>query len=138
MGKSCNSITAQLTEAVGWEKVAGYARRMGIESPLKAIPSIGLGTNDVSLFEMVSAYGVFLNQGMRVPPILVTHITDRQGHLIPRFTPPAKRVLSAGTGWLMLYMRRGGLVKPGGTSKALWAHDLWSTDTQKQGKTQHP
>src|SRR3546814_703897 len=49
MGQSCNSINAQLTEAVGWEKVAGYARSMGIESPLKAIPTIGLGTNDVSL-----------------------------------------------------------------------------------------
>src|SRR3546814_11579214 len=102
MGKSCNSITAQLTEAVGWEKVAGYARRMGIESPLKAIPSIGLGTNDVSLFEMVSAYGVFLNQGMRVPPILDTNITDRPGNLIARFHHPAKRVLRPGPARLRL------------------------------------
>src|SRR3546814_13952800 len=92
MGKSCNSITAQLTEAVGWEKVAGYARRMGIESPLKAIPSIGLGNNDVSLFEMVSDYGVFLNQAMRVPPILYPNITARQRTLITPFTPQPNQV----------------------------------------------
>src|SRR3546814_5907504 len=84
---------------------------------------------------MVSAYGVCLNQGMRVPPILVTHIPDRQGNLIARFTPPAKRVLSAGTGWLMLYMLRGGMEEPGGTSQALWAYDLWQKGNQIGGKT---
>ena len=135
MGKSCNSITAQLTEAVGWEKVAEYARKLGIESPLKAIPSIGLGTNDVSLYEMVSAYAVFLNQGVRKSPVLVTHIADLDGNIIARFSPDTKRVLDAETGWLMLYMLRGGMEEPGGTSQALWEYDLWRNGNQIGGKT---
>src|SRR5206468_2256920 len=48
MGKSVNSITAQVTEKVGWDKVVEYAHKVGIESPLKAIPSVSLGSNDVS------------------------------------------------------------------------------------------
>lgn len=135
MGKSCNSITAQLTEAVGWQKVVEYARKTGIESPLKAIPSIGLGTNDVSLYEMVSAYSVFLNQGLRKDPVLVTHITDMEGNIIARFTPEPERVLSPETGWLMLYMLLGGMEEPGGTSQALWEYDLWQQGNQIGGKT---
>lgn len=135
MGKSCNSVTAQLTEAVGWENVAEYAHKMGIQSPLKAIPSIGLGTNDVSLFEMVSAYAVFLNQGLRKDPVLVTHITDLEGNVIARFGPEPRRVLDTETGWLMLYMLRGGMEEPGGTSQALWEYDLWQNGNQIGGKT---
>src|SRR3546814_13838328 len=74
-------------------------------------------------------------QSMLVPPVRVTHITDRQGNLSARFTPPAKRVLSAGAGWLMLYMLRGGMEEPGGTSQALWAYDLWQKGNQIGGKT---
>ena len=44
MGKSVNSVTAQLTEMVGWETVVKYAHRLGINSPLKPVPSIGLGS----------------------------------------------------------------------------------------------
>jgi len=135
MGKSCNSVTAQLTEAIGWDKVARYAARMGIQSPIKAVPSIGLGTSDVSLYEMVSAYSVFLNQGIRKSPVLVSHITDLEGNLIARFSPETERVLDAETGWLMLYMLRGGMEEPGGTSQALWEYDLWRDGNQIGGKT---
>jgi penicillin-binding protein 1A len=56
MGRSVNSITAQVTEKVGWDKVVEYAHKVGIESPLKAVPSVSLGSNDVSVYEMVRAY----------------------------------------------------------------------------------
>ncbi|HYH57387.1 MAG TPA: transglycosylase domain-containing protein, partial [Anseongella sp.] len=135
MGKSCNSVTAQLTEEVGWDKVVEYAHKTGIQSELKAIPSVGLGTNDVSLLEMVSAYGVFLNQGLKTDPVLVSHITDLEGNIIARFEPETKRVISAETGWLMQYMLRGGMEEPGGTSQALWEYDLWQNGNQIGGKT---
>ncbi len=79
MGKSVNSITAQVTEKVGWDKIVEYAHKCGIESPLKSVPSVSLGTNDVSVYEMVRAYSTFLNKGNRIDPILVSKITEQDG-----------------------------------------------------------
>jgi penicillin-binding protein 1A len=137
MGKSVNSITAQLTEKVGWDKVVVYAHKVGIESPLKAIPSVSLGSNDVSVYEMVRAYSTFLNKGQKVDPLLVTKITDQDGTILKEFTLKEERVISEETAWLMLYMFRGGMEEPGGTSQALWEYPgLWKkSSNQIGGKT---
>ncbi len=136
MGKSVNSITAQVTEKVGWDKIVEYAHKCGIESPLKSVPSVSLGTNDVSVFEMVRAYSTFLNKGNRVDPILVSKITDQDGNTLAEFKPKTEKVLSDETAWLMLYMFRGGMEEPGGTSQALWEYPgLWKKDNQIGGKT---
>lgn len=136
MGKSVNSITAQLTEKVGWDKIVEYAHRCGIESPLKSVPSVSLGSNDVSVYEMVRAYSTFLNKGEKLDPLLVTKITDQQGNLIQEFKLKTEKVLSEETAWLMLYMFRGGMEEPGGTSQALWEYNgLWKKDNQIGGKT---
>lgn len=136
MGKSVNSITAQVTEKVGWDKVVEYAHKCGIESPLKSVPSVSLGTNDVSVYEMVRAYSTFLNKGEKIDPLLVTKITDQQGNVIQEFSLKSERVLSEETAWLMLYMFRGGMEEPGGTSQALWEYPgLWKKDNQIGGKT---
>ncbi len=135
MGKSVNSITAQITEKVGWDNVVKYAHECGIESPLKSVPSVSLGSNDVSVFEMVRAYGTFLNKGMRTDPILVQRITDHDGNLIQEFKAEQKRAISEEIAWLMLYMFRGGMEEPGGTSRSLWEWDLWKKGNQIGGKT---
>jgi penicillin-binding protein 1A len=136
MGKSVNSITAQVTEHVGWDKIVDYAHKIGIESPLKSVPSVSLGSNDVSVFEMVRAYSTFLNKGEKVDPLLVTKITDQRGDVLQEFTLKAERVLSEETAWLMLYMFRGGMEEPGGTSQALWEYPgLWKKNNQIGGKT---
>lgn len=135
MGKSCNSVTAQLTEAVGWDNVVKYAKKLGIESPLKAVPSVGLGSNDVTVYEMVRAYGTFLNKGMKTEPLLVTKITDHDGKLIKEFVVEQEQVISEETAWLMLHMFKGGMEEPGGTSQALWEYDLWQKGNEIGGKT---
>jgi penicillin-binding protein 1A len=137
MGKSVNSITAQVTEKVGWDKVVDYAHKVGIESPLKAIPSVSLGSNDVSVYEMVRAYSTFLNRGKKVDPLLVTKITDQDGTVLQEFTLKEEQVISEETAWLMLYMFRGGMDEPGGTSQALWEYPgLWKkSSNQIGGKT---
>ena len=136
MGASVNSITAQLTEKVGWDKVVEYAHRCGIESPLKSVPSVSLGTNDVSVYEMVRAYSTFLNKGAKIDPLLVTKITDQYGNVLQEFTLKTEQVISEETAWLMLYMFRGGMEEPGGTSQALWEYPgLWKKDNQIGGKT---
>jgi penicillin-binding protein 1A len=135
MGRSVNSITAQITEEVGWDKVVETAHRCGIESPLKAVPSVSLGSNDVSVFEMVKAYSTFLNKGNSVDPILVSTIRDRDGNIIAEFKTKSERVLSEENAWLMMYMLRGTMDEPGGTSQALWEWDLWKKGNQIAGKT---
>lgn len=135
MGKSVNSITAQITEKVGAQNVVKYAHACGIESDLKAVPSVSLGPNDVSVFEMVKAYGTFLNNGIRSEPILVEKIMDLDGNLIEEFKTTQERTLSEEIAYLMLYMLRGGMEEPGGTSQALWEWDLWKNNNQIGGKT---
>jgi penicillin-binding protein 1A len=136
MGKSVNSITAQLTEKVGWDKVVQYAHKCGIESHLESVPSVSLGTNDVSVYEMVRAYSTFLNKGAKIDPLLVTKITDQSGNVLQEFTLKTEQVISQEVAWLMLYMFRGGMEEPGGTSQALWEYPgLWKKDNQIGGKT---
>ena len=135
LGKSCNSVTAQLTELIGSEKVVEYAKLLGIRSDLKPVPSIGLGPFDVSLYDMVGAYGTFLNHGILTKPLLITKILDRSGEIIDVFPAESKKVLSEETSWLMLYMLQGGIQEPGGTSQALWEYDLWKNGNEIAGKT---
>lgn len=135
MAKSVNTITAQVTEKVGWDNVVKWAHECGIDSHLESVPSVSLGPNDVSVYEMVKAYGTFLNGGLKADPILVEKITDLDGNVIEEFTAKMKRVLTEEISWLMLYMFRGGMEEPGGTSQALWEYDLWKKNNQIGGKT---
>jgi penicillin-binding protein 1A len=137
MGRSVNSVTAQVTEKIGWDKVVEYAHKCGIDSRLESVPSVSLGSNDVSVFEMVRAYSTFLNKGDRIDPILVSKITDNKGNVLAEFKPKTNHALSEETAWLMLYMFRGGMEEPGGTSQALWEYnDLWKGgNNQIGGKT---
>lgn len=135
MARSVNSITAQLTDDVGPERVAEYAHRMGIKSRLQAVPSIGLGSSDVSLYELVSAYCTFVNDGESTEPIIVQRIEDRDGNVIETFTSEHKRAISTETAFLMRYMLQGGLQESGGTSQNLWSFDLFKNHNEIGAKT---
>ncbi|WP_113661552.1 penicillin-binding protein 1A [Pedobacter nanyangensis] len=135
MGRSVNTITAQVTEKVGWDNVVKWAHECGIDSHLESVPSVSLGSNDVTVYEMVKAYGTFLNEGNKVDPILVEKITDQNDNVIEEFVAKAKRALSEEIAWLMLYMFRGGIEEPRGTSQALWEWDLFKKNNQIGGKT---
>jgi penicillin-binding protein 1A len=135
MGRSVNSVTAQITQQVGWDNVVKYAHACGIESKLKSVPSVSLGSNDVTVYEMVKAYSTFLNHGKRTDPILVHKVLDHDGNTIQEFKAKQKQVISEEIAWLMLYMFRGGMEEPGGTSQSLWEWDLWKKGNQIGGKT---
>ncbi len=134
MGRSVNSVTAQLTEKVGWGEVAKYAKKVGITSPLLAVPSIGLGSGgDVSVYEMVNAYSTFANGGFRNEPQLLARVEDRNGNIIDAPQPRQKRVLRAETAYLMQHMLLGTMQEPGGTSQSLWDYPtLWKRTSRRQ------
>ncbi|RAJ94582.1 penicillin-binding protein 1A [Larkinella arboricola] len=136
MARSINSVTAQLTNDVATpERVVEYAHRIGIQSPLAAVPSVGLGSSDVSLYEMVAAYCTFANKGVYTEPLIVTRIEDRDGKLIEEFVPQKKQAIREESAFLMLHMLKGGLEEPGGTSQNLWSFDLFKNRNQVGGKT---
>ncbi len=135
MGRSVNSVTAQITEEVGWDKVVDAAHRCGITSPLVSVPSVSLGSNDVSVFEMVNAYATFMNRGKRVEPMLVARIEDYDGNPVATFKTTASQAISEEVAWLMGYMLRGSMEEPEGTSQGLWEWDLWKDRNQIGGKT---
>jgi len=80
--QSRNLIAIKLAEEIGPSLIRRYARNMGISTPIKAVPSIGIGTSEVHLLDLVAAYSVFPNKGIYVEPIAVTRIVDKEGNAI--------------------------------------------------------
>src|SRR5690606_31645779 len=93
MAQSINSIAAALTDKIGPETVIKYAHKLGITSKLDTVPSIGLGTSDVSLFEMVGAYSTFVNQGRYTKPQLVARVEDHTGNVLHEFIPESHQAI---------------------------------------------
>ena len=135
LARSVNSITAQLTDMVGPERVVEYAHKLGITSKLDAVASIGLGSSDVSLYELVSSYCTFVNEGQYTKPMIVQSIKDRNGVEIESFKSEHRPAISPESAYLMLYMLQGGLQERGGTSQNLWSFDLFKHNHQMGGKT---
>ncbi len=75
--RSANSTSVQIVDRIGPRQVVDTARRLGIASPLVAVPSIALGSNEVSVVDMTTAYGTIANYGLRVAPTFITRIVDR-------------------------------------------------------------
>ncbi len=133
MAQSKNSITAQMMQALGRENVVEFAHRVGIESKLDAVPSLCLGTSDVSLYEMVGAYCTFVNGGINTKPFFITRIEDKNGNVIENFVPKTKEAINEQTAYKMVFMLRGGVEESGGSSAGL-PYEL-KKDNEIGGKT---
>lgn len=108
LGSSINTVTARLIDRVGPRPVIELAGRMGIDTEdVLEVPSIALGTPDLSLYEMVGAYGTFANQGVYIKPILITRIEDKNGTVLDQATPEAKDVISEETAYVTLSLMEG-------------------------------
>ena len=88
---SINWVTAYIMKQFGPEPVVQFARRLGITAQLDPVPSLCLGTADISVFEMTGAMSVFANKGTRVEPIFVTRIEDKTGRVLAEFQPKRKK-----------------------------------------------
>jgi penicillin-binding protein 1A len=79
---SFNTLYAQLILQVGPQSAVDMAKKLGITSTLKALPSAVLGANDVTVLDMASAYGTFADRGVHVAPVMVTKITKADGTIL--------------------------------------------------------
>ncbi|MEM6734712.1 MAG: transglycosylase domain-containing protein [Bacteroidota bacterium] len=108
MAKSVNSITAWIMNKIGPATVVEYAARLGIKSPLDAVPSLCLGAGgDVSIYEMVGAYSTFVNKGTYIKPFFISRIEDKNGNVIQQFVPDEQEAINEETAFLMLHMLKG-------------------------------
>lgn len=115
---SKNTITAQLVQTLGADRVARLARAMGVrDSKLEEVPSLALGTSPVTLKEMVTAYGTIANGGQYIAPSMITSITDREGKELARFRPASpERALSATANETLLDVMRDVVDRGTGTA----------------------
>ncbi|MCA1650824.1 MAG: PBP1A family penicillin-binding protein [Acidobacteria bacterium] len=101
---SSNRAAAQLLQQVGVSTAVYYAHRLGIDSELPMVPSLALGTGEVTLLELTTAYSAFANQGMVAPPRLIRRVEDLSGTAIYIAPETHARAISPATAYLMSSM----------------------------------
>jgi penicillin-binding protein 1A len=104
---SVNVVTVKLQEQVGVNRTIHVARRFGIRSPLTPNLSLALGTSDLSLLELTSAYGALPNQGVWMPPTVIRYATDAKGKLLEENVPHGREAIPSDIAYVVTHMLRG-------------------------------
>jgi len=136
LAHSVNWVSAYLMKQTSPQAVIKLARKMGVTSPIPAVPSICLGVSDISLYEMVGAFNTFGNKGIYVEPTLVTRIEDKYGNVIENFTPKRNEAINEETAWLMLKTMEG-VVQYGTSRRLRYKYGFTHPIAGKTGTTQN-
>ena len=107
LANSINVISANLIDQTTPQNVVRLAKSLGIESEIVAVPSIALGTIDLSLYELLGALNTFANQGMYIKPMMILRIEDKNGTILEEFTPEIKEVLNEEIAYIMINLMEG-------------------------------
>ncbi len=107
LAKSINTITARIMGRIGPVPVVRLAKKMGIKSDIPEVPSIALGTVDLSVYEMVGAYSTFANEGIYNEPVMITHIEDKNGSILYQNVPDPRDVISKEAAYVTLNLMEG-------------------------------
>lgn len=137
LANSVNTISARIMDLVGPRPVINLARKMGITSSLPAVPSIALGTPDISLFEMVGAYSTFANQGIYVKPVVITRIEDKNGRALYEVVPETQDVLSQEAAYVTVNLLQG-VTKAGSGARLRHAGLEKTSYVYEKGVTGYP
>ncbi len=133
---SINTVAVKVIMQAGIDKVVDFAGKLGI-GDVPEEPSIALGTPDLSLMEMVAAYGAFANRGYYVAPVYLMGIKDNKGNVIADFTKEqdVKKVMERETADMMIQMMKS-VVDSGSASRLRYAYHLPNDIAGKTGTTQ--
>lgn len=125
LAKSVNTVTARLIDKTGPQPVIDLAEKLGVDvSNIPAVPAIALGVADISLFEMVSAFSTFANQGVYVKPVIVNRIEDKNGTVLYQHTPVTRDVLSKEAAYVTVNLLEGVTQAGSGVRlRGTWAKD---------------
>ena len=114
------------------EAVADFIHNMGILSFIDPVYALCVGSFESNVYEMVSAYSTFANEGVYTSPIFVTHIEDRQGNLISSFTTSSQDAISKESAYTMLTMMQN-VITHGTGRRMVWGYDMQGVEIA--GKT---
>lgn len=107
LANSVNTITARLMDKVGPKNVIDLVKKLGVESNIPEVPSIALGTADLSVYEMVAAYAAFANKGVYTQPVMVTTIEDKNGTVLYQFKPETRDVIGDEPAYVTVKLLQG-------------------------------
>jgi penicillin-binding protein 1A len=107
VAESRNIPAVRALQAIGVQTGIEYARKLGISGELPPYLPIALGAGEATLTEMVAAYATFSNQGLRMKPMMITRITDREGNVLEDAHPQASDAIRADTAYLLTNLLRG-------------------------------
>lgn len=133
---SINYVTAWVMKQFPPEALVTLVRRLGITSPIDPVPSICLGTPDISVFEMVAANATFANKGTYIQPTFITRIEDKNGKVLEEFFPMTDEVFSEEKAYTMIQLMRG-VVDRGTGSRLRSRYNLRNEIAGKTGTTQN-
>ena len=134
---SVNYVTAWIMKQYGPHAVVNLVKRLGVTSQIPEVPSICLGTADISVFEMVAANSTFANKGTYIQPTFITRIEDKNGKVLEEFIPNSNEVFSEEKAYTMIQLMRG-VVQEGTGSRLRGAkYKLNNQIAGKTGTTQH-
>ncbi len=136
LANSINWISAFLIKRYSPLAVIKIARKMGVVSPIDPVPSISLGTPDLTLYEMVGAMNTYAAKGVYIEPLFVTRIEDKNGNVLARFIPRQEEAMSEETAFLMLELMKG-VVESGTGVRLRYKYGLTNTIAGKTGTTQN-
>ncbi len=136
LANSNNWISAYLISRFSPESVIQMARKMGVKSDIPPVPSIALGTPDLSLYEMVGAMNTFPSQGVYVKPVFVTKIEDKNGNVIERFVPEKTEAMDDVTAYKMIELMKG-VVESGTGIRLRYKYGYRNPIAGKTGTTQN-
>ena len=105
--KSSNNISAYLMKQYGPNAMVEMMRKMGVGSYLDPVYPLCVGSADISVYEMVSAYNTFPSKGVYVSPIFVTRIEDNMGNVLGEFSNSKREAVSEYTAYLMANLMQG-------------------------------
>jgi penicillin-binding protein 1A len=114
---SINVVTVKLLQQVGVDPVIKLAHQVGIESELRREVALALGVSEVTLLELVSAYGVFANMGVRAEPFTIRKITDSQGRILEQHLTEPQEVMRPETAFVLVDVMKG-VIERGTGAKA--------------------
>lgn len=136
LANSINWISAFLIKRYSPMAVIKIARKMGVVSPIDPVPSISLGTPDLTLYEMTGAMNTYAAKGVYIEPLFVTRIEDKNGNVLARFMPRQEEAMSEETAFLMLELMKG-VVESGTGVRLRYKYGIANPVAGKTGTTQN-
>ncbi len=152
-GASCTGRTMPMAQALAWsrncatayimkqlgngstgaQRFVEFLKNCNVTSPIDAYPSIALGAEEISLYEMIQAYSMFPGRGFNVKPMYITRIEDKNGNVLQSNLPQRREVINEVTAYYIISMMEG--VLKFGTGRRIWSYGVEGDIAGKTGTT---